>query len=451
MDLSNFGIELKKKNIEIKDENLNSNIDKIKENFKKDEIKLFLPWFLKYQPNSFEDLIFTKEISKINEFFKNFKKGKALFLYGRAGSGKTTTISFLAKHYDLELFELNASDSRNKNAIEESVGKVIKQKSLFNKKKVILIDEADGLAGREDRGGAAVLAKLVKESVYPIIFTANDGESNKVKALKKVSIIINFENHTKELLIGIGKKILNLENISYNEKDLEEFANIRSSIDIRAFINDLQSSVYDGKFQLDDNLEIRDYKREIQSLLDKIYFSYPEDSYKSSFNTNINLDDLFLILEENTALRYDKTALINAFNEISKADIYRGRIMKWQYWRFLVYVNFYLTYAVSSAKISPKNAPYKENSRILKIWIYNNMGTSFKSRTKNQKENNEQETFIEKYANKIHRSTKKSRSEDLNYIKFIYTNNEEFRNNFIKEFNLDEKTQKALTTETFEK
>src|SRR5690606_19537517 len=128
----------------------------------------------------------------------------------------------------------------------------------------------------------------------------------------------------------------------------EEFVEIRETSDIRGFINDLQANVLSKKFVLNDELELRDYKRKIEGLMDKIYFSYPEDSLKSTFNSDVNLDDLFLYLEENTPNVYAKEALILAFNEIAKADVFRGRIMKWQYWRFLVYVNFYLTFGVSN-------------------------------------------------------------------------------------------------------
>jgi len=156
---------------------------------------------------------------------------------------------------------MNASDSRNKNAIAETVGIAIKQKSLFGKEKLILIDEVDGVAGREDRGGVSELIKLIKTSPYPMVFTANDGESEKIKALKKSCTFINFENHSKEVLKGIAKRIFKQENITHQENDLQEFIEQRNTTDIRGFINDLQASVFENTFTPNKDLELRDYKK----------------------------------------------------------------------------------------------------------------------------------------------------------------------------------------------
>jgi len=454
MDLSKFGVEVKveeiKKPLEIIDSNLEINIDEIKENFSSEEIERFLPWFLKYQVKTFDDLIVTSEIKKILKFideFKNQKTKKGLLLYGQAGSGKTTTINLLAKKYDFELYELNASDARNKKSIDQTIGDIIKLRSLFSKEKLILIDEVDGASGTKDRGGVSELIKFIKKSKYPLCFTANDKESDKIKALKKVCITIDFENHSKELLVGIGKRIFEEEKINFKEEDLISFIEERNIVDIRGFINDLQSSVFKSKFEINNNLEMRNYKKKIDNLLNNIYKLNPIESYKSSFNTDIKLDDLFLYLEENTPNIYSKAALINSFNEISKADIFRGRIMKWQYWRYLVYVNFYLTFAVSNSIKSKENLEEisaKRNSRILKKWIYGNKVNALRGRTKVEKKKDIPLRFIENLAKYYGRSVKKTRSEDLFYFIIKYKNDNKFMKWANEEFNLDLATKKAL-------
>lgn len=444
MDLSSFGVEGNKEHKEVNDENLNLDFSKIKEDYSNNEIERFLPWFLKYQVKHFDDLIITEELKKILNFIENFKQGKALLLAGAPGSGKTTTLNLVGEKFDYEIFEMNASDARNKKSIIESVGDVIKQRSLFAKNKLILIDEVDGVSGRDDRGGVAELSKIVKDSKYPVVFTANDKESDKIKALKKVSIFIDFENHSKELLFNLAKKIFAEENIEYNENEIKSFIEERNSTDIRGFINDLQASTFEGKFEVDTNLELRDYKKKIESLLDKIYFSYPEDSFKGAYNTDLSLDDLFLYLEENTPIVYAKGALMNAFNEISKADVFRGKIMRRQHWRYLVYVNFYLTFGVSNSKSNPSKTKYQRNSRILKKWIYNNKVNALNARTKIQKSNEEDPKFIEKLAKLYGRSAKRTRVEDLRYFAFIYNNDEEFKASIDKQLEIDDSVKKAL-------
>lgn len=436
MNLGNFGVEVKEENKNLQqiiDSKLDVNFEDIRNEFSLEDIERFLPWFLKYKLKSFEDIIVTKEISTMKNFIENFKPGKGLLLAGNAGSGKTTTLTLLSEYYDYELFEINASDTRNKKSIQETIGDVIKQKSLFGKNKLILVDEADGVSGRHDRGGVSELSKFVKQSKYPIVFTANDKESDKIKNLKKVCTYIDFENHSFELLIGIGNRILTSEKIKYSKEDLQTFVEERNTTDIRGFINDLQASVFEGKFDIGENiLEIRDYKKKIENLLNTIYYSYPEDSQKGSYNSDINLDDLILYLEENTPnVVNDNKSLISAFNEIAKADVFRGRIMKWQHWRYLVYVNFYLTYGVSNFlgnNVKKLKTDFKRNSRILSKWIYSNKMNSLSVRTKTQKNNGDEEKFIEKLAKIYSRSANKTRKEDVKYFAFMYINSEKFRN-----------------------
>ncbi len=449
MDLSKFGIEVQEKKtvFAVDDKNLELNLEEIKSGFKSDEKESFLPWFLKYQLKSFDDIIETSEIKKIIDFIEKFKPGKGLLLAGQAGSGKTTTINLLAKKYNYEIFELNASDARNKKSIEESVGDVMMQKSLFGQEKLILIDEADGVSGTKDRGGLATIAKIIKTSNYPICFTANDVDSDKIKALKKLCIYVDFENHSYELLQQIAHRIFKLEKIKFDEDKLNEFIEERATFDIRGFINDLQASVFDSKFETENNLEVRDYKKKIENLLNKIFYSYPEDAYFSGFNTDINIDELMLYVEENIPKVYGQKGIIQAFNELSKANIYKGRIMKWQYWRYLAYVNFYLTYGVSAAKDSPKKVKkFDRNSRILKKWIYNNKMGALGVRTKIQKGKDDPQKFIEKLSKIYGRSANRTRKEDIKYFSIIYKNNAKFKKAFDGNENLaiDDSVRKSL-------
>ncbi|MFW6286168.1 MAG: AAA family ATPase [Nanoarchaeota archaeon] len=446
MDLTSFGVKKEKKKLfnQVNDEKLDFDFDNIKTDYKQEEYERYLPWFIKYKLKNYENLIITPEIKKIIDFLKNFKKGKAILLHGPAGCGKTTTTTLIANHFNYELFEINASDTRNKKSINELIGGVLNQNSLFDREKLILIDEVDGVSGTQDRGGVAEIVKYIKKSRYPIIFTANDIESAKIKSLIKACYTIDFENHSFELLFELGKKILKEENIQYDQKDLKEFIQDRNISDIRGFINDLQVSVYKGKFELSNNLEIRNYKKKLDFVLNKIYFSYPEDALRSSYNTDINLDDLFLYLEENTPNVYDKKHLNLAFNEIGKADIFRGRIRKWQYWRYLVYINFYLTYGISTHKLNPKKTIYKRNQRILKKWIYTNKYNSLRSRTITEKKKEVPQRFIEKLAKHYKTSVKNCRQKDVFYFAYSYQKNKEFQKEMDKKFEIDFTTKKSL-------
>lgn len=77
------------------------------------------------------------------------------------------------------MVEFNASDTRSKRLLKEEVSELISCRSLNafahgrtsigNGKRVLIMDEVDGMAGNEDRGGIQELISLIKTSkVVPI-------------------------------------------------------------------------------------------------------------------------------------------------------------------------------------------------------------------------------------------------------------------------------------------
>src|SRR3989344_7733310 len=121
-----------------------------------------MTWTEKYRPTCFEEVREQElAIVKIKEFVNNFNKfnKNALILYGPPGTGKTTLAYVIAAETNSEIFELNASDLRNKNKLQEILKPAIEHKSLTKKNKIILIDEVDGISTTE-RGGLTELLEL---------------------------------------------------------------------------------------------------------------------------------------------------------------------------------------------------------------------------------------------------------------------------------------------------
>ena len=61
----------------------------------------------------------------------------------------TTLVQLIAKETSSEIFELNASDLRNKKKLKEVLKPAIEQQSLLGVNKIFLIDEVDGLSVRD--------------------------------------------------------------------------------------------------------------------------------------------------------------------------------------------------------------------------------------------------------------------------------------------------------------
>jgi replication factor C large subunit len=397
-----------------------------------------MQWVVKHKPKKLSGIKGQdNSLNLLKLFIQNYarQKKKAVLLYGPTGTGKTLAIHLIAKEMNLEIVEINASDLRNSEEIEKVLGTAMKQKSLFYTGKLILVDEIDGIAGREDRGGLNTLGKLIDDSFFPVVMTSNSGfESNtddfdrKFSSLKKKAMLIEFKQVDILTLTNILKEICKTESIKCDDNAVSMLAR-RSSGDVRAAINDLQLlSVENKKIELQDLTLLSDRKHTetIKQGLLKIFKTTSPEIALSAFEDENDLDQIFLWMDENIQKEYTNPEdLANAYDSLSLADIYRRRIMRWQYWRFLVYVRELLTAGVALSKKEKyqKLVEYKETSRLLKIWIYGN-------------KNLRRKQITEKISGKLHVSKKKAFKEVVPYIKLTYKKNKDFAKNFEKEFEI---------------
>ena len=334
-----------------------------------------IPWTEKYRPKKLKEVIGNSEAKKkIFDFIKNFssQRKKALMLHGPAGSGKTSIAYALASEFGYEIIEMNASDFRTKYNMRDIIGQALKQKSLFSKGKIVLIDEIDGITGTKDRGGLKELIRLIAETKYPIILVANDAWQAKLRPLRSKAQFIEFKALDKKNLVSLLKIIAEKEKMKVSFDALEYISSMARG-DARAAITDIQilSSVCKEITKKDAlNLYSREKDENIFNALRQIFKA------KSALNVfdnvqNINYDDLFLWIDENLPLEYKGKELVNAYNTLSKADVFRGRIRRWQHWRFLTYIRALLTEGIANSKEKTREGftSYKPPSRILKIWI----------------------------------------------------------------------------------
>ena len=154
------------------------------------------PWTERHRPKSFEDIKGQEEaIEKIKQFLENFNSGKikkrALLLYGPPGIGKTSLVYVAGLEIKAEIFELNASDLRNKVKLQEILKPAMEQRSLFKENKIILVDEVDGISSVET-GGLTELLNLIDISRFPLIITANDIWDSKFSGLRKKVDLVEY-------------------------------------------------------------------------------------------------------------------------------------------------------------------------------------------------------------------------------------------------------------------
>ena len=335
-----------------------------------------VPFSFTYVPRRLSDIEGQeKAVERLQAALKKWKPGGGCFLlYGPPGTGKTA-IAFAAAHeFNLDLIEMSASDFRDAEQIQGKAGNALQQQSLFQRGKLILIDEVDGIAGNEDRGGVGAVAALLEKPYYPVILTAENPWEHKLQKIRKACEMIEIGPLSYSSIAKVLAKICEAENIRFDVEVLKSVAR-RAGGDCRAAINDLQSltavtwEVTSKSLEL---LEEREQQDTMPEALVRILKSTDLSVALPAFDhVSEDTDEQILWLEENIPFEYDKPAdVAGAFDALSKADVFRRRIRRWQHWRFLVYINALLTGGVALAKGQKyhKMVQYKPTGRLLKIW-----------------------------------------------------------------------------------
>ncbi len=362
-----------------------------------------IPWCEKHRAICYTDLKGQDlAIDKVKIFLRTFPKKKAVVLHGAPGTGKTSLAYAIASENDLEIMELNASDLRDKDKIASIIGPASQQRSLFKTGKLILIDEVDGISTR-DRGGLSELLGLLEKSAYPIIVTANDIWQQKFNLLRMKAEMIQLKEVDYKAVLGILKSICEKENCVVSN-DLLTSISIKARGDIRAAINDLQILSNMDEPALVKEIGERNKEESIFSSLQYVFKNAQIDKKMLTIYDEVNMptDQVFLWIEENIPYEYKGEELYKAFDALSRADVFRGRIYRQQHWRFLVYENFLLGSGIAAAKKYNRAGwtNYKKPSRILKIWLQNQRAVKKKS-------------ICEKYAQHSHISVKKAMKDFL--------------------------------------
>lgn len=353
-------------------------------------------------------------VFKLSSFVKNFYKQnkKAALLHGPSGCGKTSLVHAFASEFGFEILEMNASDMRNREKINTVLGEAMRQKSLSAKSKILLIDEVDALSGTKDYGGLSALTKLFDESAFPVIMTTNDLWQKKLNGIRTKTEIIQLNPLLSTDILDILSNICKKNNIKAEKDALIEISTNVDG-DARAAINDLYAlALANEKISMSDvqSLEKRAKDKSIFEALKQI-FQGEKPNLEVLDSLNIDLNECFMWLDENLPFEYDKEDLLSAYDAMSKADIFRKRITRWQHWRFLVYMNAFMTAGINSAKLnkSDRFVSYKRPSRILKMWMA-------------KQKNAEKKQIAEKFSKATHCSLKRA-MKDMFLVQMIIRNN----------------------------
>lgn len=383
---------------------------------------MYSAWTTKHKPYSLAEVVGNNEaiqklIGWVKSWDKTIPKKRAAFLYGPPGVGKTVCVEALAHDLGMELVEKNASDYRTADMVKRFAGLASQYGTLFSHKRMILLDELDGITGTADRGGVRAVIEVVKEAQCPVVLIANDVYDPRFATLRRYCLLIEFKKPTVLQVVKRLKEICSREGITAEEEALK-FIVQRSGRDVRSAINDLQAMVQ-GKKHLtygDVNwLAERNRKEVIFNVLRTIFYSRDCTEAKRALDAaDVDHDMLFQWIYENVPYQLtDPQDLAEAMDSLSLADLYRGRIRSSKNWSLLRYVLDFMTAGVAMARERTKPSgwvPFRFPERIR--WL---------SRTRSERDMRSRIGM--KIRRKCHVSSVVAVKEFLPYLRIIFESN----------------------------
>jgi replication factor C subunit 2/4 len=201
-----------------------------------------IPWVEKYRPNNINNIICNDYIKKkIKQIIKD-KNMPNLIITGCPGTGKTSTILCIAReivkeNYDEAVLELNASDDRGLNMINNNIVHFCKKKLNKVPHKIVIFDEADSITSKAQN----LLNNILEEYINSTRFAFICNDSSKItESIQSRCMILRYPRldniSIRDRIIYICEK----EKIEYTDEGLETII-FTGNGDIRQAINNLES------------------------------------------------------------------------------------------------------------------------------------------------------------------------------------------------------------------
>jgi len=218
---------------------------------------------------------------------------------------------------------------------------------------LILFEDIDSI-GAQDRGGSGAIGAVINSAKQPVILTATDQYDKKVTQLRYSCIIVELRRPTASMVAKALTRIDEQEKLGMAPDEIEAIAK-NALGDLRAAISDLQArNVFAGRDREKGIFEtvrgIFKAKSFADAKASMIQAADEHDDIKSWVGWNIPYE---FDSEEKPADYKKCLEMNNAFDMLSRADMFDGRIMKRQYWALLKYSNDLIGPGVASAKQTP--------------------------------------------------------------------------------------------------
>ena len=273
----------------------------------------------KSQPQILSDLAGLETLVKDANTWKQKGFPQALLFAGPAGTGKTSASHVIAKYmlgenYDaINFIESNASDDRGIDFVRSELKTAMRSKGLGVSRKVILLDEADGLTSAAQDAMRQLIEKYSKNAL--IIMTCNEIEKIRPAIRSRCKIYrfkpVSPEDGAKRLYTLLPP--MHQRNVvSYSLHKLVELMNgdlracimFLDSIDIDDLVDRvemLQALTADNSAQLASDGDWEKLRRNLHGLLNtgqslhQVLYGFYKNIY-SHFDDDDSLDNIWDIM-----------------------------------------------------------------------------------------------------------------------------------------------------------
>jgi replication factor C small subunit len=213
-------------------------------------------WVESYRPKTLDEILLD---SDVKDHFKTITDDvPSLLFYGSPGTGKSTLSKIIVNDLlKCQYLYINASDENGVDTIRNKVISFAQTRSIDSKRKIVILEEADGLTGDSLR----MLRNVMEEYVDTTRFILTANYINKIiEPIRSRCVLFKLQPTLK----SCGQRcieILQKENIKFDSDTmkvkLSEFLTERYP-DMRRIVNDLQKFSVTGTLVFPEKNEVCD-------------------------------------------------------------------------------------------------------------------------------------------------------------------------------------------------